>query len=309
MPPNDTAAWQIAAKAQPFEIKSAPYTSPREDEIVVKNHAMAINPVDWVVQAVDLFKMSYPAILGMDLAGEVVETYTVVLDRLACKIPSTMSFEQAVVIPLGLCTAASGMSQEDYLKLHHPSLDPKPTGKILIVWGEASSVGSNVIQLGVAAGYEVITTASPKNFECLKKLGAGQVFDYNSKTTVDELIAANKDKSTAGVFDCIGVKGAIQACAETLLRCEGNRFIATCMPPPEDFSPAGISHKFVSGSSLEDNYVGRLIFEDFLPQALAKDKFIAAPDPHVVGKGLGYVQGGLDVSRKGVSAQKIVESL
>jgi NADPH:quinone reductase-like Zn-dependent oxidoreductase len=45
---------------------------------------------------------------------------------------------------------------------------PKPTGKTLLVWGGSTSVGSNAIQLGVAAGYEVVTTASPKNFDYVR---------------------------------------------------------------------------------------------------------------------------------------------
>ncbi|MCJ1398034.1 hypothetical protein MMC11_001231 [Xylographa trunciseda] len=345
MSPNNTAAWQVAAKARPLEIRPSPYISPQEGEIVVKNGAVAINPADCSIQATDMFNMKYPVILGSDLAGEVVEvggsvtrfskgdrvlgmalqftssresdiqcesafqTYTVLQERTACKIPSTMSFEQAAVIPLGLSTAAVGMFQEDYLNLQYPSLDPKPTGQTLIVWGGSSSVGSNAIQLGVAAGYQVITTASPRNFEYVKKLGASQVFDYNSKTIVDELVAATKDKTTAGVIDCINIDGAIQACADTLLKCEGNRFIATCKLPPENFSPDGVSHKFIVSWGLKDTEVSKVIFEDFVPQALAQAKYIAAPDPYVVGKGLEYVQEAMDILVKGVSAKKIVVSL
>ena len=35
--PANTAAWQTAPKAKPLVVKSAPYTSPRKDEIVIKN--------------------------------------------------------------------------------------------------------------------------------------------------------------------------------------------------------------------------------------------------------------------------------
>ncbi|MCJ1390244.1 hypothetical protein MMC18_003102 [Xylographa bjoerkii] len=178
--------------------------------------------------------------------------------------------------------------REDFLKLQYPSLNPKPT---------------------IAAGYEVIATASPKNFEYVKKLGASQVFNYKSNTIVDELVAATKDKTTAGVLNCICVNGAIQACADTLSRCVGNKFIATCMHPPENLAPESISFKFIFGSSLRNNEVSKVIFEDFLPQAMAKGKFVAAPDPHVAGKDLEYVQEGIDVWKKGVSAQKIMVSL
>lgn len=161
-----------------------------------------------------------PFILGIDVAGEIVEVgrgvthlkigdrvvghaagsnknrnksaqgafqlYTVMLAYMVSPIPDTLSFESAAVVPLGASTAACGLFQKDQLALElpNPSRSPKPLGKTVIIWGGATSVGSNAIQLAVAAGYEVITTSSPKNFGYVKKLGANQVFDYNSKTVV-----------------------------------------------------------------------------------------------------------------------------
>ena len=72
--PSNAAAWLVANHAR-LEVKSAPYTLPRENEIVVENHAVAINPVDWAKQAVGAMFFSfvrYPFVLGEDLAGEVV---------------------------------------------------------------------------------------------------------------------------------------------------------------------------------------------------------------------------------------------
>ena len=338
--PSNTAAWLTAEKANPLEIKSAPYTPPGEHEIVVKNGAVAVNPVDWLIQAMGnaLFTLEYPFILGSDSAGEVVEVgsavtrfrkgdrvlglalrflsnknsafqeYTVLLDHMASKFPSSMSFEQASVIPLGLCTAACGMYQQGYLELQYPSVNPKLTGKTLIIWGGATSVGSNAIQLAAASGYEVITTASPKNFDYVKKLGASQVFDYNSKTIVNELVAALKDKTTAGVFCAAEGDEVFKACVETLLKTNGAKFIAACRLPPQNV-PDGISFKLILGSALKDSEVSKVIFDDFLPQALAEGKFVAAPDPQVVGKGLDYMQKALDLQKAGVSAKKIVVSL
>jgi len=58
-----------------------------------------------------------------------------------------------------------------------------------------------------------------------------------------------------------------------------------------------------------DNEVSRVIYEDFLPRALAEGRYVAAPDPFVVGKGLDSIQAGFDVQMKGVSARKVVVSL
>ena len=73
--PANSAAWLTAPHAQ-LEIKDAPYTRPGDDQIVVRGHAVAVNPLDWITQAAgDLTYrwLSYPTVLGSDVAGEVVE--------------------------------------------------------------------------------------------------------------------------------------------------------------------------------------------------------------------------------------------
>lgn len=46
--PTNIAAWLTSAKANTLDIKSAPYTSPKDNEIVIKNGAVAINPIEWL---------------------------------------------------------------------------------------------------------------------------------------------------------------------------------------------------------------------------------------------------------------------
>jgi NADPH:quinone reductase-like Zn-dependent oxidoreductase len=363
--PTNTAAW-LGAKHAKLEVKPAPYTHPRENEIVVKNHAVAINPLDWINQIAGNIVsrwIKYPFVLGEDLAGEVIEvgkavtrfkvgdrvlghavgtdknpnspaesafqTYTVLLAHMAAPIPSTISYESAAVLPLALSTAACGLFQRDQLALHYPSAAPKPTRKTLLVWGGSTSVGSNAIQLAVAAGYEVITTASPRNFDYVKELGASQVFDYNSKTVVKDIIAAFQGKTLAGAL-AIGT-GSAEPCADIVHGCNGNKFISMASPSVSFTSgmtfrlvlklvssnvslqvkcrTRHIRTKYVWGTTLKDNEVSKVIYEDFLPKALAEGRYVAAPEPYVVGTGLEYVQAGLDAQIKGVSARKGVVSL
>lgn len=368
--PSNTAAWQTASKAKTLEVKSAPYTSPRENEIVIKNGAVAINPIDWLLQDMGT-KMThtwlkYPCIFGFDTAGEVVEigpgvtrfkvgdrvvghangtdekynspahggfqAYTVLLVNAASPIPHTMSYESAAVLPLGLSTAACGLFQKDQLALQYPSTSPKPTGKTVLVWGGSTSVGCNAIQLAVAAGYEVITTCSPKNFAYVKKLGASQAFDYNSKTVVTDLIHVFQGKTTAGAIS-IGSRAA-ENCLDVIDKCKGDKFISMAsypvpQPPPKNFplistavsymsgmaniwvksKTRGIRTNFIFGSTLLYNEVGKAVYVDFLPRALAEGAYIAAPEPQVVGKGLECIQAGYDLQKKGMSAKKVVISL
>lgn len=48
----------------------------------------------------------------------------------------------------------------------------------ILIWGGASAVGQYAVQLAKLSGLQVIATASPKNHELLKSLGADAVFDY-----------------------------------------------------------------------------------------------------------------------------------
>lgn len=56
--------------------------------------------------------------------------------------------------------------------------------------------------------------------------------------------------------------------------------------------------------------VGQLVSATvaLLPGALAAGRYLAAPEPYVVGHSLQQVQHALDVQLKGVSAQKVVVS-
>ena len=52
-----------------------------------------------------------------------------------------------------------------------------------------------------------------------------------------------------------------------------------------------------------------MVYGHFLPQALAEGKYIAAPEPFVVGHGLEHIQKAFDFQKKGVSAKKVVVTL
>jgi NADPH:quinone reductase-like Zn-dependent oxidoreductase len=337
MVPN-SAVWLVAEKADRLELAIAPFTDPNDDQIVVRNHAVAINPIDGVIQKFAIFPLQYPAILGHDLAGVVeavgpnvtrfkkgdrilghaagfanrsnaenaFQTYTLLQTNLVCEIPDNISFARAAVIPVGCSTAASAMFQKGFLNMALPT-EPrrKLNGKVVLIWGGSSSVGSNAIQLGVASGYEVITVASPKNFDYVKRLGASQVFDYNSHTVVEEILGAFQGKALTGVLDCIGGSACWIPCCEVAKRSAGFKIVVTTKPGwPEP--PKGVDIKFVQGTGLKNDEVGKSIFEDFLPSALESGAFIPAPDPLVAGEGLGSIQEAIHLQAKGMSAKKVI---
>lgn len=222
--------------AEPFRIGPIDTIAPGKGEVLIRNKAVAINPVDWKIQDTGYFIDSWPAILGQDLAGEIVEVgegvtrfktgqrvlahchfllnktlqfasfqdLVIVPEVSIVAIPDIMKFEDATVLPLALSTATAGLYQskkETCLELDPPSLSPKKSGKTLLIWGGSSSVGTAAIQLAVASGLEVVTTCSKRNFALVEKLGAN-AFDYNSPSIVGDLVEELKKGTFVGGYDC-----------------------------------------------------------------------------------------------------------
>ena len=135
--PQNQAAWTVPKL--PLQVREAPYAEPGPGEILVRNRAVAINPVDWLLpylSSVAFPWIKYPFVLGSDVAGEVVavgegvtgfkagdrvlamasgtiksrnrssegafQTYVIVLPRVTTPIPDALSYEDAAVLPLGV---------------------------------------------------------------------------------------------------------------------------------------------------------------------------------------------------------------
>lgn len=333
------AAYITGAKIRPFEIRSAPTGVPGENQILVKNHALAVNPIDGKIQYRAIFSLQYPTILGSDVAGEVVaigpnmtrfnigdrvlgcsagflvkndtakgfQAYTILDSNLTSHVPDELTYERAVVLPLGIATAADALYDPNFLHLQLPTSPARPpTGQSILIWGGASSVGSSAIQLAVASGYEVITTASTKNFDYVKNLGANVVFDYASPTIVTDLVHALEGRRLVGAFDVPGDWEKVTKVMSNLK--EGNKFVAITVPGAPS-AANGVALKQVQSMYIRGNFVGKAIFEDFLPAALANQTVVPAPEPLIVGQGLESLQSGVDAIVKGQSATKLVVRL
>jgi len=71
----------------------------------------------------------------------------------------------------------------------------------------------------------------------------------------------------------------------------------------------GIRAKFIFGTTLVNNEVGKMIYVDFLPSALADGRYIAAPDPLVTGHGLDQIPAAMATLKQSVSARKLVVTI
>ncbi|CEI38639.1 hypothetical protein FVEN_g4806 [Fusarium venenatum] len=335
--PENKAAYLVAVNT-PLELRSAPYPEPQDDQVIVKNHAISLNPVDCAQQKLGtLFPwLKFPAILGCDVAGQVIalgsgitkfkvgdrvagynmgtfQEYVPVREHSCAKIPDNISYEQAAVLPLCLSVAVKALFHPEYLALDLPTPDTKASGKVILVWGGSTSVGCNIIQLAKAAGFEVITTASPRNFDYLKKLGASHVFDYNSSSVKQDLLTAVQGKTVAGSISNGGLDvsqyaSIVEACAAVALSSPDNCKLVPLTMVPRFPLPEGVETKFVVPLST-DKELSSWVYNDYISGELAKGTFIPAPEPKIAGHGLDSLQAAMDILDAGVSATTIVVTM
>jgi NADPH:quinone reductase-like Zn-dependent oxidoreductase len=161
------------------------------------------------------------------------QLYTVAFASLVSKLPNSIPFEQGAVLPLAISTAAAGLYMKDFLHLPYPTKDAKPSGKSILIYGASSSVGAVTVQLAVASGMKVITTASPQHHQLARALGAAKVFDHKDPDVVDKLVEAIKSFGEfVGVYDAIGIPQTRKVCTAVLERFGGG-FIASTLSPEE----------------------------------------------------------------------------
>jgi NADPH2:quinone reductase len=185
-------------------------------QCLVKIGAVDVNPIDVYVRSGAIpAKLSFPFILGRDLAGTVVEAGPSVKDfkagdrvwatsqgvegrsgtfaefaavdhRWLHPIPEGVSDEDIVALSLAGVTAQLGLVRNANLK----------AGEILFVNGGSGGVGSCVVQMAKILGARVITTAgTDQKVAACRDLGADLAINYKTQ----DVAAAVKAFAPEGV--------------------------------------------------------------------------------------------------------------
>lgn len=116
--------------------------------------------------------------------------------------------DAAATIPDNFITAFSALF--GLLSLPVPSSFPAPAppplaSAAILIYGAGSTAGQYAIQLLHSAGYKnIIATASAKNHDHLRSLGAASTFDYRSPDLAKDIAAAaGGDGKVTLVLDCV----------------------------------------------------------------------------------------------------------
>jgi NADPH:quinone reductase-like Zn-dependent oxidoreductase len=177
-----------------------PKPVPADNEVLVRVHAVSLNPLDWhylsgspyMVRLDGGFGKPKNPRLGVDFAGTVeavgrsvtqfkagdevfggkfgalAEYVAVPMDRAFTLKPNNMSFEQAATVPIAGITALQALRDKGHVH----------AGQKVLINGASGGVGTFAVQIAKAFGAEVTGVCSTRNVDLVRSIGADHVIDY-----------------------------------------------------------------------------------------------------------------------------------
>jgi NADPH:quinone reductase-like Zn-dependent oxidoreductase len=225
---------------------------PAAGELLVRVRAAGLNPVEFKIRRSHAMRLSFgirlPAVLGTDIAGEVVELgegvsgfavgdaimamlelrrpgayaeFAVVPARLAAHKPAQLDYLQAAALPL------TGLSATQLLR-RSPLFGQAMR---VMVNGASGGVGTFAVQIAKANGAHVTGVTSTRNLDFVRSLGADAVVDYKT----GEALGGPYDL----FVDTVGNLSYWEA--RKLLQPDGT--FASCIPEPGVFFAAALARR------------------------------------------------------------------
>jgi NADPH:quinone reductase-like Zn-dependent oxidoreductase len=215
------------------------------------------------------------AMLGYGRDGAEAE-YALVLPSELAPQPRTLDEVQAAAVPLSALTAWQAL-------FIHAKLSK---GQRVLIHGASGGVGTYAVQFAHWAGAQVLATASARNVDFVRDLGADQIIDY--ATTRFEDVVHDLDV----VFDLVG--GDTLSRSWPVVR-EGGVLVSVVSPPPTEpaprpgvrfvyfiVEPSGEQLRLIGG--LLDAGQVRPIVDQVFPLADARQAYDAGRHGHPRGK-------------------------
>lgn len=217
LPENNTSLTYTQPSTPPH-LTHTPLPKPGPNDVLVKVHAAAINPVDiqlWGNPVIGWLAGKKEKGIGRDYSGEVVAigeelqkngkwnigdevyglcnrataegTFTQYLSiapgEPIAKKPKTLSYEEAAAVPLVVLTAFACL---DWLPTESNSPNEK---RRVVISGASGGVGIWCVQLAKKLyGCHVIGICSERNADFVKELGADEIIDYGKQDVAQTLL-------------------------------------------------------------------------------------------------------------------------
>lgn len=172
-------------------------------QVLVRVRAAGVNGIDWKIRegyVRDAFPLQLPAVLGIELAGEVeavgpgvarfkagervmgplgrpgaYANFVTVEEANLSRTPDALDDVHAAAIPVAAVAP--------WQSLHHAG--PIRAGQRILIHGAAGGLGGYAVQYAKRAGAEVFATASTTHVDYVRGLGADHVIDYRTQRFED----------------------------------------------------------------------------------------------------------------------------
>jgi NADPH:quinone reductase-like Zn-dependent oxidoreductase len=183
-----------------LRLERVPKPIPAADEVLVRVHVAAVNPLDWHYLRGEPYLMRLESGIGRpgdqsfgaDFAGIVeavgdsvsgfapgdsvfgsrggayAEYLTVRATTGIARIPSGVSFEQAAALPVAASTALQALRDRAHVA----------SGEHVLINGASGGVGTFAVQIAKSMGAHVTGVASTRNMDLLQSIGADATVDY-----------------------------------------------------------------------------------------------------------------------------------
>ncbi|HTN87370.1 MAG TPA: NADP-dependent oxidoreductase [Sorangium sp.] len=235
-------------------IDKVPVPLPGPGEVLVRVAAAGVGPWDgWIRAGKSVLPQPLPLTLGSDLAGVVAAVgpevtdlapgarvfgvtnerftgahaaYAVAQAGMVARAPLRLDDVQAASVPVVAVTAWQALFEQAQLE----------AGQTVLVHGAAGGVGAYAVQLARRARARVIATASAKDRDFVRGLGADVVVDYRSERFEDAA------KDVDAVIDLVG--GDAQARSFAVLKPGGTLVSAVSNPDQEEAARRGVRASF-----------------------------------------------------------------
>lgn len=182
--------WQGGAEPLGLVLKTVELPALSPGDVVVRNAAIGLNPVDWKVLGNTSLNWSTGHIPGVDGAGTVVAVAedvssawlgarvayhqnlmragsfaesTVIASRALMRLPDSLDFTFAAAFP---CPALTAWQALDKLPVH--------AGADVLISGAGGAVGHYLVQLAAARGFRVTAMCNRRHWERLNTFGAAR---------------------------------------------------------------------------------------------------------------------------------------
>lgn len=206
--------------ADEFNIVEIDKPQVQADQVLVEVYASSINPIEYKVREgfmKDIIPVSFPAVLGGDIAGTVVESgdnvqdfqagdkvygqasilgggtgafaeYAATKTNQIALMPTSIDFEHAASLPLAAVSALQAVTE-------HINLQP---GQKLFIHGGSGGIGSIALQIAKHLGAHLTASIKGTGADFVKQLGADEIIDTEDRSITEGL------SDFDAVFDTVG---------------------------------------------------------------------------------------------------------